>query len=401
MGLVVDIVPNHMAADHRNPWWWDVLRRGRDSPHARAFDIDWDAPGAGGKLVLPVLGAPPAARRSSAGELRLVDEDGELRIGLLRAALPGRPGHGRCGRGRARGAARAPSTTGSRTGARASPTTAASSTSPTCRPSPWSTRTCSRRCTRRSLRLVGEGTITGLRIDHVDGLRDPEQYLERLRDATGGAYVVVEKILARDERLPPAWAAAGTTGYDFLALAGGLFVDPAGAARMHAAHRRLTGLPQRFGDIAAAAKRAALADLLAPDLERVARLGLVSAATSDADALRALTVGLDVYRTYVRAAGASAADRDRLDAAAARAGGGAAAALAGAIAHPTADTLAVRAALAAADRPGRRPRGSRTRRSTSTPPCSPATSRAARPTGRSRMPRSSTAAAASARAAIR
>ena len=153
------------------------------------------------------------------------------------------------------------------------------------------------------LRLVADGTITGLRIDHIDGLCDPEAYLRRLCDRSGGVYVVVEKILARDERLPAAWATAGTSGYDFLALAGGLFVDPAGAARLHAAHRRLTGLPDRFGDIAAAAKRAALADLLAPDLDRVARLGAASGATSDdADALPALTASLDVYRTYVGAA---------------------------------------------------------------------------------------------------
>ncbi len=338
MGLVVDIVPNHMAADHRNPWWWDVLRLGRDSPHARAFDIEWDAPGAGGKLVLPVLGAPPAAAIEH-GELQLVDEDGELRIGYYEHRFPIAPD----------------------TGAAAGDGLAALLCAQRYRLEDWRTGIPNYRrffdiadlpavavehedvfaaMHAEVLRLVGEGTITGLRIDHIDGLRDPEQYLERLRDATGGAYVVVEKILARDEHLPPAWAAAGTSGYDFLALAGGLFVDPAGAARMHAAHRRITGLPQRFGDIAAAAKRAALAELLAPDVERVARLGLVSAATSDADALRALTVGLDVYRTYVSAAGASAADRDRLDAAAARAGGGAAAALAGAIAHPTADTLA-------------------------------------------------------------
>ena len=333
MGLVVDIVPNHMAADHRNPWWWDVLRLGRGSRHARAFDIDWDAPGAGGKLVLPVLGSP-AATAVEHGELRLVDDDGELRIGYYEHRFPIAPD----------------------TGAAAGDGISALLAAQPYRLEDWRTGVPNYRrffdiadlpavavehedvfaaMHAEVVRLVREGTITGLRIDHIDGLRDPQQYLERLRDATGGAYVVVEKILARDERLPRAWAAAGTSGYDFLALAGGLFVDPDGAARLHAAHRRVTGLPERFGDIATAAKRAALADLLAPDFERVARL---AGASADPVALRGLTVSLDVYRTYVGAAGASPADRDRLDAAAARAGTGAGA-LAEAIGHPTAETL--------------------------------------------------------------
>ena len=181
------------------------------------------------------------------------------------------------------------------------------------------------------VRLVRAGVITGLRIDHIDGLRDPAGYLERLRDATGGAYVVVEKILARDESLPPDWATAGTTGYDFLALAGGLFVDPDGAARLHATHRRLTGVACRFEAIAEAAKRAALDGMLAPDLARVQRTAPVAL---DVSALHELTVALDVYRTYLRDGDASAADLARLLAAAERAGGEAEA-LAAAIARPT------------------------------------------------------------------
>ena len=60
LGMLVDIVPNHLATSEQNRWWWDVLRRGRESTHARVFDIDWDAPGLGGKLLLPVLGKPLA-----------------------------------------------------------------------------------------------------------------------------------------------------------------------------------------------------------------------------------------------------------------------------------------------------------------------------------------------------
>ena len=80
------------------------------------------------------------------------------------------------------------------------------------------------------LRLADEGLIDGFRVDHPDGLADPRGYFRRLADATGGMWVVAEKIPAWGERLPADWPVAGTTGYDALRVAGGLFVDPAGAA---------------------------------------------------------------------------------------------------------------------------------------------------------------------------
>ena len=81
-----------------------------------------------------------------------------------------------------------------------------------------------------SLRLMAEGLIDGLRVDHPDGLADPRGYLDRLAAATGGAWVVTEKILSRRREAAADWACAGTTGYDALGVAGGLFLDPAGAA---------------------------------------------------------------------------------------------------------------------------------------------------------------------------
>ena len=86
------------------------------------------------------------------------------------------------------------------------------------------------------LRLVAEGLVDGLRIDHPDGLADPRGYLARLASATDGAWVVVEKILEADETLPVDWACAGTTGYDGLKLIDGLFLDP---GRRRTAHRRV------------------------------------------------------------------------------------------------------------------------------------------------------------------
>jgi (1->4)-alpha-D-glucan 1-alpha-D-glucosylmutase len=328
MGLLVDVVPNHMAADHRNPWWWDVLMRGREARWAHAFDIEWDAPGADGRLVLPLLGSA-RADAIAGGDLRLVEEAGEARIAYYDQRYPVASGTG---------------------GADVEAVLAAQHY----RLEDWRTGVPNYRrffdigdlpavavehddvfaaAHAEIVRLVREGIVTGLRIDHIDGLLDPAGYLEGLRDATGGAYVVVEKILSRDESLPPGWATAGTTGYDFLALAGGVFVDPEGAARLHAAHRRATGMEGRFEALAARAKRAALEGMLAPDLARVVR---TAPAGIDPEAVRELTVELDVYRTYVRDGDASAADAERLRAAGERAGRDAPA-LAAAIARPSAE----------------------------------------------------------------
>jgi (1->4)-alpha-D-glucan 1-alpha-D-glucosylmutase len=323
MGLLADVVPNHMAADHRNPWWWDVLRHGRASAHAHLFDIDWDAPGAGGKLVIPVLGAP-LEDTIARGELWLADAPDGPCLAYYDRRFPLAPG------------------TGPAAAAGLGELVAAQHY----RPVHWrragevnyrrffdvadlvsltAERDDTFRATHgRLLELVARGAVTGLRIDHVDGLLDPRGYLDRLRGATGGAYVVVEKILARDEALPAGWAAAGTTGYDFLALVGGLFVDPAGAARLHDVHRRRTGLPATFERVAEDGRRRALDELFGSDLERAARRAeRAGLAAGDPGALRralvALTVHLDVYRTYVRAAPAAPADAARVRRAAERA----------------------------------------------------------------------------------
>jgi (1->4)-alpha-D-glucan 1-alpha-D-glucosylmutase len=326
MGLLVDVVPNHQAAHHLNPWWWDVLLRGRESAWAHAFDIEWDAPGADRRLVLPLLGAE-RADAIARGDLRLVEEDGQARIAYFDGRYPVAAGTEE-GDIEAVLAAQHYRLENWRTGV------------PNYRrffdigdlPAVAVEHEDVFAATHAEIvRLVRAGIVTGLRIDHVDGLRDPAQYLERLRDATGGAYVVVEKILARDETLPQGWATAGTTGYEFLALAGGLFVDPAGFARMKALHRRLTGQPERFEDIAEAGKRAALQEMLAADLARVGRAAPASVAT---EAVRDLTVTLDVYRTYVGDGEASPADAARLGAAGRRAGGDAES-LAAAIARPS------------------------------------------------------------------
>ncbi|HUD39766.1 MAG TPA: malto-oligosyltrehalose synthase [Streptosporangiaceae bacterium] len=123
---------------------------------------------------------------------------------------------------------------------------------------------------RLVLRLVAEGSVGGLRVDHVDGLADPEGYLTRLRELTGeAAYLVVEKILGPDEKLPGTWPVAGTTGYDFLNLAGELFVDPAGRQAILAGYATFTGSTPDLAEITRAAKLQIMTDDLATEVERL------------------------------------------------------------------------------------------------------------------------------------
>jgi (1->4)-alpha-D-glucan 1-alpha-D-glucosylmutase len=164
------------------------------------------------------------------------------------------------------------------------------------------------------LRWVREGVVDGLRVDHPDGLRDPEQYFERLAAGTGGpgaTWVVAEKILEAGESLPPSWAVAGTTGYDRLAAIGGLFVDPAGEGPLTDAYRSLTGAATDWNAVVVEAKALAVREILAADVARLVAL-LVEVCESRrhqrdrtrhelAEAVRELLVSFPVYRAYVRA----------------------------------------------------------------------------------------------------
>jgi (1->4)-alpha-D-glucan 1-alpha-D-glucosylmutase len=173
---------------------------------------------------------------------------------------------------------------------------------------------------RRILRLVADGTVDGLRVDHVDGLADPEGYLARLRDATGGGYVVVEKILEDDEELPRSWPTAGTTGYEFLNHVNQLFVDSRHEAAVRACYTRFTGQAQDYAEVVYAAKVQIMREDLAAELERLTAL-LADVCERHRrhrdytrrelrDALRELIAAFPVYRTYVRAGHpVTAADR--------------------------------------------------------------------------------------------
>ncbi|MBI0383945.1 malto-oligosyltrehalose synthase, partial [Streptomyces albiflaviniger] len=273
---IVDIVPNHMAAPA--PEWlnaplWEVLREGPESPYARWFDIDWRAHG--GKVLLPVLGGPLGEEWN-----RLRVEDGTLRY--YDHALPLRPGTEglplaelldaqwyRLGWWRL-----ARTELNYRRFFTISELIAVRVEDPEVFAATHATL----------LELVRDGIVDGLRIDHPDGLADPEGYLRRLdravraaagegerdhggeggdgraiaSDAGSPRWTVVEKILARDERLPATWPVAGTTGYDALHHIDGLFVDPDGLEKLTALYRAFAAPPADLGgEWAATVRRAA------------------------------------------------------------------------------------------------------------------------------------------------
>ncbi|MET8453382.1 malto-oligosyltrehalose synthase [Streptomyces sp. NPDC005209] len=304
LGLVVDIVPNHMAMVPRhNRALWEVLREGPKSPYARWFDIDWEAQG--GRVLLPVLGGPLGAELGrlvvDGDVLRYHDHVLPLREGTEELPLPQlldaqwyRPAWWRLARTELN--YRRFFSISELVGVRVEDPEVFEATH------------------GKILQLLHEGVVDGLRIDHPDGLADPDGYLARLHEATGGRWTVVEKILADDEHLPASWPVAGTTGYDALRQVDGLFTDPAGAGELRGRYRRFAA-PQtdRGGDWEATVRRAAykvITHELAAETERLTRVAHRLCAGSPDPALRdrapwalrtaleELLVRLRVYRPY-------------------------------------------------------------------------------------------------------
>lgn len=161
------------------------------------------------------------------------------------------------------------------------------------------------------LRWLAQGALDGLRVDHIDGLRDPEAYLRRLREHAPDAWIVVEKILESGERLPATWPVAGTTGYDFLNIAGGLYVDPAGEAPMTELYASFTGQPVDYAEVVREKKLLVLRETLGSDVNRLTALWLAICQRrwrfrdytrhELGEALRETLASMPVYRTYVRA----------------------------------------------------------------------------------------------------
>ncbi|WP_433464505.1 malto-oligosyltrehalose synthase [Spirillospora sp. CA-128828] len=152
------------------------------------------------------------------------------------------------------------------------------------------------------LSLVEQGQVDGLRVDHPDGLADPRGYLRRLAEAATDRRLLVEKITEGEERLPPDWPCAGTTGYDALGMIGGLFVDPAGEKPLTDYYVSLTGHPADFAEVEHDARLYAATHGLKPEIDRLLRVlhRVVGERRPGLEqALVELLVGMPVYRAYV------------------------------------------------------------------------------------------------------
>lgn len=289
MGLIVDIVPNHVGVEDptQNRWWWDVLAHGRESAYSTYFDIDWDLDH--GRIVLPVLGSDEdVAELTVDGDtLRLGDRVWPLAPGTADDGAPGSQVHDRqhyklIG---------------------------------------WKNNICGYRRFFSITSLAGlrqedpavfeashtevgrwfaEGLVDGLRIDHPDGLAQPAAYAADLRELVGdAAWIVIEKILAPDEALDTGLPVDGTTGYDGLREIGGLFIDPAGEPLLTELYRSSGPHRATAEEQVSELKATAATVTLGSELARVRRT-IVAETGSDhpllPDAVSALLTHVHVYR---------------------------------------------------------------------------------------------------------
>ncbi len=380
MGLIVDIVPNHMGVGGAsNAWWLDILEWGRHSAYARHFDVDWHSPDPAlrGKVLMPMLGAPYGEELAAGNiALRFSAGTGHFYLGYGPHVFPVCPtdyasilqsveradlsalaerfqglttqpaDQPRAAEGRELLREFA-----ARHGVSAIETALATYAAgdPASRDrlhrlierqhvrlAWW--RTASDEVNWRrffdistlagvrverpevfdavhalAFRLYQEGAVDGLRIDHVDGLAEPREYCQRLRQRLTelrdtAPYVVVEKILGRGEPLRDDWPVDGTTGYDFMNDVGALLHDPAGAEPLAQTWHDISGRSARFADEALIARRKILAENLSAELDRAARalhrIARDSLATRDFTytalrrVLTELVVHFPVYRIY-------------------------------------------------------------------------------------------------------
>ncbi|MFZ0891632.1 MAG: malto-oligosyltrehalose synthase [Thermoplasmata archaeon] len=376
MHLLLDIVPNHQAATPENPWWRDVLERGPASKFASTFDINWDREvGGRPQVVLPVL-SDTVDESIRLGRVQLRVGPGELLLDVEGTAFPigaratsrflhavrshlrleaGRPKRssprswthaklrrltfrkGRRPSNLAKAFARvleefqAPGPTGS-----LSEFARKMMDDLAYRPVPyWEDDAINyrrffdvnhlvgvrvedpqvfQRTHERIVEWVRRGYIDGLRVDHIDGLADPDQYLRRLQRALAKArqgtspsvQLWVEKILARTEALAPEWPVQGTTGYDAMARLTGVLTNPDGAPSLAGAYEWVVRAPESFEREADAAKREVQRTSFRSETKRLAS-GIAAATSRNARfgkaieaALISFTAGLPIYRTYGR-----------------------------------------------------------------------------------------------------
>ncbi|HJQ35326.1 MAG TPA: malto-oligosyltrehalose synthase [Pyrinomonadaceae bacterium] len=422
MGLLVDVVPNHMCiASSENRWWQDVLDNGPSSPYARYFDIDWNPPNPAlkNRVLLPILG-DQLGHILERQELRLAYRDGGFTLNYWETQLPVAARASTLVLGVALESARAllgeshPDALELE-----SIITAIEHLPPRTETDPARLRERRRekdvirrrlsRLVRESnevraavheavarlngekgkpesfdvleelvehqayrlsfwrvaadeinyrrffdinelaavrieerpvftavhevvLRLVRQGLVTGLRVDHVDGLLDPFKYLSDLQREAAAAtraepdglpfYVVVEKILGHDELLRREWPVQGTTGYEFMNLLNGVFVDASNAPALRELYADFTGARVKFSDLLYECKRLILKAAMSSELyvlsRRLTRIAERSRYTRDFTqnslhhALTETIACFPVYRSYIRRTAATVSEDDRL-----------------------------------------------------------------------------------------
>lgn len=395
LGLLLDIVPNHMSiAGTRNHWWLDVLENGPASYYAHFFDVDWASAG-DNRVLLPMLGERygralttgtlaiehaggtfnvrahdtrlPIAPRSIGAIVRRAGDrvrNTELQfVGDALAELPSPQDRDVAAR-RRRHRDKAVLLRRLRELAASSPELAAALDAEVAaidrdpaeldvvleaqnyRLVHWTVAGSQLSYRRffdistlvgirnedldvfetshqRILDWLADGTIDGVRIDHVDGLREPGGYLERLRARAPAAWILVEKILGDGERLPPAWPIDGTTGYDFMETAGRLIVDPGGEEPLTTTFEAYTGEVFAPALESRRARHDVMTDALHSELVRLTELAARTCAGSPAcrdytraeieTALAEILAGYPTYRTYLgEGDGARPEDRARI-----------------------------------------------------------------------------------------
>lgn len=298
MGVLVDIVPNHMgvAVPHENAAWWDLLKHGQDSAYAAWFDVDWAA--GDGRIRIPVVGDDDLLDDGTVAHLQV--QDGELCYHDNRYPIAPGTGDGTPQEVHARqhydlaGWRRADHDLNYRRFFGINTLAAVR----------VEDRSVFEQTHAEIGRWFDEGLVDGLRIDHPDGLRDPGGYLQMLRERTGGAFIVVEKILEPGEELER-WECEGTTGYDSLGAIDRVLTDPAGQSALTDLDTRLRGEPLDWHDLIHATKRAITDHTLGSEVHRTARemaLHTGDPAASDVDdAIAELLACFPVYRSYLPA----------------------------------------------------------------------------------------------------
>ncbi len=329
LGLILDIVPNHIAASLENPWWRDVVENGEKSRYAGHFDIDWTR-----RLTLPFLG-DTVEKVLEAGEISLKADPktGKPALAYYDTFYP----------------LASASYAGRETEVLKITDRAAIARLHDQQPYRlMSWRDAPRELSYRRffeitglagvrvedgavfddthrliLELVHDGKVDGLRVDHVDGLADPKGYLERLRHEAGpDCYITVEKILGEGEQIPADWPISGTTGYEFIAAVSDALIDGRRLDELRGGYERITGEPVDMQAELRAAKLLMADNNFAGEVSRLLNIAMQIQPTEDREsalseatvksALRELLVAFPVYRTYGTREGISPEGREML-----------------------------------------------------------------------------------------